>query len=83
MKRILKILIVSLIFSLAFLWFQQIFASASKIEIPWNNKLSEISIQYQTDWNIVNTANATWFRLLLIFTIIMQWLLLIFIIYAW
>jgi len=83
MKRILKILIVSLIFSLAFLWFQQIFASASNITIPWDNDLGKISIKYQTDWDIVRTANATWFRLLLIFKIIMQWLLLIFIVYAW
>ena len=83
MKRILKILIVSLMFSFAFLWIQEIFANASNIHIPWENQLSKISIKYQTDWNIVNTANATWFRLLLIFKIILQWLLLIFIVYAW
>lgn len=83
MKRILKILIVSLIFSLAFIWIQQIYASPSNIAIPWNSDLSKISIKYQTDWDIIRTANATWFRLLLIFKIALQWLLLIFIVYAW
>jgi NADH:ubiquinone oxidoreductase subunit 6 (subunit J) len=83
MKKILKILLISIISLFSIFWFKTIFAQSSNIQIPWENSLSKISINYQTDWDLVNTANATWFKLLMIFKIVLQGLLLIFIVYAW
>jgi hypothetical protein len=83
MNKLLKIILLSIVLITSVFITKVSFAQPSWIQIPWESKISKVSITYQTDWDIVKTVNATGYRLLMIFKIILQGLLLIFIVYTW
>ncbi len=82
MKKILKIAIIWILLTLNF-WAYKYSNASSDIRIPWSSKLEKISVKLDTNWDISDTIKVNGIKLLTIAKIILHWLLLIFIIYAW
>ena len=74
------ILILLTIFSFSYFWE----SLAWYWEIPWKNIIEDVStnINYSNK-NIVNNINNTWFKILSVAKLIIQWVLIIFIVYIW
>jgi len=74
------ILILLTIFSFSYFWE----SLAWYWEIPWKNIIEDVStnINYSNK-NIVNNINSTWFKILSVAKLIIQWVLIIFIVYIW
>jgi len=57
------------------------------VDIPtlwWIDKIKDVSIEHIAwTWNIVESANSFWFKILRILKLILQWLLVIYIVYIW
>ncbi len=81
MKKLLKILIISTILSIIIIGLNSVFASP--IQIPWESSIQKESININTTWDIKTDINNTWFKLLSIVKIILEWIFIIFIVYAW
>ncbi len=60
-------------------------SAAGMVEIPgWSTKeIRDVTINRTASWNIVDNINAVWFSLLKKFKIILQWLMLIYVVYIW
>ncbi len=82
MKKLLKLLIISTIISIIIIGINWVFASTN-IQIPWSSTIQKNSIQYNTTTDLKSTINYTWFKILTIFKVILEWLFMIFIVYAW
>ncbi len=80
MKKTIKLIIISIILSFTILYANSIFAA---ISIPWDNNINNVSIKYVTSGNITADANYVGFKLLTLIKLVLQWILLIFIVYAW
>ena len=81
MKKLLKILIISSILSIIIIGFSSVFASP--IQIPWESSIQKESINITTTWDIQTDINNTWFKLLSTIKVILEWIFIIFIVYAW
>ena len=82
MKTFLKIL---LLFGLIFLVFWKTILSADSYNIPWTGPISDIqkiSILDESNTDIQNSINRVSYSLLLKIKLVVQWLLVIFIVYA-
>lgn len=81
MKNNLKyiLLIIITIFSIGYFW-----EAMAWYDIPWMEKIEDSSIKtIGASWDIVNDINNVWFGLLETVKLVLEWLLVIFIVYLW
>lgn len=78
--KITKHLIILLIL---FGWYLSIdLVSAAAVNIAWSDTIKAVSIQNtNSSWDVVEDINAVWFSLLTMFKVILQWLMMIYIVY--
>lgn len=53
------------------------------VEIPWATKISEVSIKANTNGDFIGSINTIWFRLLKTVKTILEWVLILYIVYIW
>lgn len=82
MKLIIKILILIGIF-ITFFTFDVNASNINIWNIEWIEKVTQVTIEKTGDSDIVKSVNDFWFNILRIAKIILQWLLVIFIVYTW
>ena len=80
MKNILKYLIISLLIVFWIYYIQNTFAW---YDIPWSSKIRTASMNINSWSDPVSSINHIWFSILSIIKVALEWLLVIFIVYAW
>ena len=81
MKILKKILFIFLL--LFTIYIGDISAGIVDIPEPGLTEIKKVSIEKATSWDIVKDVNSLWFSVLRILKIILQWILLIYIVYIW
>ncbi len=76
----IKIILISLTVLIWFFYTSDIFSS---YVIPWLSEIQGNSIQINATWDLVENINNLWFSILWVIKLILQWLLVIFIVYTW
>jgi len=59
------------------------FSISLGFNIPWEEAIKKSSIEIDTSWDIVTNINTIWFSLLSTVKLILEWILVIFIVYIW
>lgn len=80
-KKFIKIIFLFLSIIGVWLYYENSFAWA--IDIPKQTSLSNVSIKYSWSSDITWTLNDLWFSILQTVKVILQWLLILFLVYVW
>ena len=83
MKYIQKIILATWLLLLLSFW--NLFAEwVVKIPTVWIDKITAVSIEHvDWNWNIVESVNSLGFKILKVLKLIIQWLLVIYVVYIW
>ncbi len=81
--KFLTHIITALLFAISFLLIETV--SAGVVEIAWSSTVQQASIikNWATSWNIVTEVNKIGFSLLTLLKVILQWIVVIYIVYIW